>query len=58
MFEVVPMTLRCVEIEPRHLSLMELEAGDCRYPYGGDVEGEARLGGGFGANPTGGCRAH
>jgi GcrA cell cycle regulator len=28
--------LRCVEIDPRHLSLLELEAGDCRYPYGGD----------------------
>ena len=25
---------------PRHLSLMDLEAGDCRYPYGGDAEGE------------------
>ena len=33
--------LRCVEIEPRHLSLLELEPGDCRYPYGGDEEGEA-----------------
>ncbi|XIA64426.1 GcrA family cell cycle regulator [Bradyrhizobium sp. TZ2] len=33
--------LRCVEIEPRHLSLIELERGDCRYPYGGDEEGEA-----------------
>jgi GcrA cell cycle regulator len=32
--------LRCVEIEPRHLSLIELEAGDCRYPYGGDEESE------------------
>jgi GcrA cell cycle regulator len=32
--------LRCVEIEPRHLSLIELEHGDCRYPYGGDEEGE------------------
>jgi GcrA cell cycle regulator len=40
-FEVVPMKLRCVEIDPRHLSLIELEAGDCRYPYGGDAEGEA-----------------
>src|SRR5664279_2177032 len=28
--------LRCVEIEPRHLSLMELERSHCRYPYGGD----------------------
>jgi GcrA cell cycle regulator len=33
--------LRCVEIDPRHLSLIELERGDCRYPYGGDGEGEA-----------------
>jgi GcrA cell cycle regulator len=32
--------LRCVEIEPRHLSLIELEVADCRYPYGGDEEGE------------------
>ena len=36
-----PVRLRCVEIEPRHLSLVELERGDCRYPYGGDTEGEA-----------------
>jgi len=34
-----PVNLRCVEIEPRHLSLVELEHGDCRYPYGGDEEG-------------------
>ena len=33
--------LRCVEIAPRHLSLAALERGDCRYPYGGDEEGEA-----------------
>lgn len=33
--------LRCVEIVPRHLSLLELEPGDCRYPYGGDAEREA-----------------
>jgi GcrA cell cycle regulator len=33
--------LRCVEILPRHLTLIELEPGDCRYPYGGDEEGEA-----------------
>jgi GcrA cell cycle regulator len=33
--------LRCVEIEPRHLSVVELERGDCRYPYGGDEDGEA-----------------
>src|SRR5260370_42244952 len=36
-----PVKLRCVAIEPRHLSLVELEWGDCRYPYGGDEEGEA-----------------
>ena len=39
--EIKPVKLRCVEIEPRHLSLIELEHGDCRYPYGGDEEGEA-----------------
>ncbi|WP_213769933.1 GcrA family cell cycle regulator [Bradyrhizobium sp. dw_78] len=40
-FEPVPLPkLRCVAIEPRHLSLLELEPGDCRYPYGGDEEGE------------------
>jgi GcrA cell cycle regulator len=33
--------LRCVGIVPRHLSVVELETGDCRYPYGGDAEGEA-----------------
>jgi GcrA cell cycle regulator len=36
-----PVKLRCVETVPRHLSLLELECGDCRYPYGGDREGEA-----------------
>jgi GcrA cell cycle regulator len=35
------LKLRCVGIEPRHLSLLELEAPDCRYPYGGDKDGEA-----------------
>ena len=25
---------------PRHLALVDLEPGDCRYPYGGDEEGE------------------
>lgn len=35
-----PAKLRCVGISPRLLSLVELEAGDCRYPYGGDTEGE------------------
>jgi len=33
--------LRCVEIAPRHLRLVDLETADCRYPYGGDEEGEA-----------------
>jgi GcrA cell cycle regulator len=33
--------LRSVEIDPRHLLLIDLEPGDCRYPYGGDEEGEA-----------------
>jgi GcrA cell cycle regulator len=36
-----PAKLRCVGIRPRLVSLVELEAGDCRYPYGGDREGEA-----------------
>jgi GcrA cell cycle regulator len=36
-----PPKLRCAEVEPRHLSLIELERGHCRYPYGGDEEGEA-----------------
>jgi GcrA cell cycle regulator len=35
------LKLRCVGIVPRHLSLIDLEPGDCRYPYGGDAEGEA-----------------
>ncbi|MCK1516837.1 hypothetical protein IVB22_30890 [Bradyrhizobium sp. 190] len=39
--EIKPLKLRCIAIEPRHLSLIELERGDCRYPYGGDEEGEA-----------------
>ena len=33
--------LRCADVDPRHLSLLDLEASDCRYPYGGDEEGEA-----------------
>ena len=33
--------LRCVEILPRHLALVDLESRDCRYPYGGDEEGDA-----------------
>jgi GcrA cell cycle regulator len=36
-----PVTLRCVGITPRLLSLIELRPNDCRYPYGGDRDGEA-----------------
>jgi GcrA cell cycle regulator len=36
-----PARLRSVGIRPRLLSLCELAPGDCRYPYGGDEEGEA-----------------
>ncbi len=35
-----PVKLRCVGISPRLLSLVELDASDCRYPYGGDKENE------------------
>jgi GcrA cell cycle regulator len=38
---VEPVKLRCVGIKPRLLSFADLEAGDCRYPYGGDKDGEA-----------------
>lgn len=34
------LNLRCVAVKPRHLALVDLEANDCRYPYGGDAEGE------------------
>ncbi|HXL32286.1 MAG TPA: GcrA family cell cycle regulator [Bradyrhizobium sp.] len=37
---VKPVKLRCVRIDPRYLSLVDLEPGDCRFPYGGDKEGE------------------
>jgi GcrA cell cycle regulator len=37
---VEPVRLRCADIDPRHLSLADLQVGDCRYPYGGDEEGE------------------
>jgi GcrA cell cycle regulator len=33
--------LRTADVVPRHLSLLQLECGDCRYPYGGDERGEA-----------------
>jgi GcrA cell cycle regulator len=32
--------LRCVGVSPRLLSLIDLEDGDCHYPYGGDKDGE------------------
>jgi len=35
-----PVKLRCVGIRPRLISLLELERDDCRYPYGGEKEGE------------------
>ncbi|MBR0826298.1 hypothetical protein JQ596_12180 [Bradyrhizobium manausense] len=35
-----PVKLRCVGVRPRLISLLELESDDCRYPYGGDKEGE------------------
>lgn len=35
-----PVRLRCVGISPRLLTFDELEPGDCRYPYGGDKDGE------------------
>jgi len=36
-----PVKLRCVGVSPRLLSLVDLEDGGCRYPYGGDKDGEA-----------------
>ena len=36
-----PVKLRCVRVRPRLRSLAELEDNDCRYPYGGDRDGEA-----------------
>lgn len=35
-----PLKLRCVGVQPRLVSLVELERGDCRYPYGGDKDDE------------------
>jgi GcrA cell cycle regulator len=35
-----PVKLRCVGISPRLVPLIELEASDCRYPYGGDKEND------------------
>jgi GcrA cell cycle regulator len=36
-----PVRLRCVGIRPRLVALVDLAEGDCRYPYGGDRDGEA-----------------
>jgi GcrA cell cycle regulator len=36
-----PLKLRCAAVAPRRLALIDLEAGDCRYPYGGEEDGEA-----------------
>jgi GcrA cell cycle regulator len=36
-----PLRLRSVGITPRLISLIELGPDDCRYPYGGDKDGEA-----------------
>lgn len=35
-----PVKLRCVGVNPRLITLLDLEAGDCRYPYGGDKDGD------------------
>lgn len=40
MENVETVKLRCVEIVARHLSLVDLEPGDCRYPFGGDALNE------------------
>ena len=39
-FETEAVELRCADVVPRHLSLIELQHPDCRYPYGGDVDGD------------------
>jgi GcrA cell cycle regulator len=38
---VKSVKLRCVGVKPRLLAFADLEPGDCRYPYGGEKEGEA-----------------
>jgi len=38
---IKPVKLRCVGIKPRLLAFADLAPGDCRYPYGGEKEGEA-----------------
>jgi GcrA cell cycle regulator len=36
-----PPRLRCVGTSPRLVALVDLGPGECRYPYGGDRDGEA-----------------
>jgi GcrA cell cycle regulator len=36
-----PIELRDVDVDPRHLSMLELAPDDCRYPYGGEEDGQA-----------------
>ncbi len=36
-----PVRLRCVGIRPRLVPFLDLEPGACRYPYGGDKDGES-----------------
>ena len=50
--------LRCVEIEPRNLSLMDLDTGDCRYPYGGDEDDDAKFCGHPAVAGSSYCRPH
>jgi GcrA cell cycle regulator len=38
-----PVKLRCVGLRPRLVPLVDLEACDCRYPYGGDKDSDAIL---------------
>jgi GcrA cell cycle regulator len=38
-----PVKLRSVGISPRLVTLLALKPGDCRYPYGGDKDGEPIL---------------
>jgi GcrA cell cycle regulator len=35
-----PARLRCVGVQPRLIPLIALAPGDCRYPYGGDKDGD------------------
>ncbi|WP_441237554.1 GcrA family cell cycle regulator [Bradyrhizobium sp. 930_D9_N1_4] len=37
---VARVELRCVGVQPRLIQLVELAGQDCRYPYGGDKDGE------------------